>query len=160
MHVVNRSGLGGREAQNRALLVNDLARRVLNWAADNPAPAQQIVGDIARENMPAIVGRVAVGVAVSSRTGPTGGALGAAALAGGGVRALNSVVSQLEANRIDSNSLSDRSLASIYAAGALGGNVGFNARTGEITVSGTNTPLGSRIERTHTETICNVRSNC
>lgn len=160
-HVVRLSGLLGREAQNRALLVDALAQRAATWMSRNPGQAFAIARDLISNNRAFIAGRLGAGALVGSRTGPAaGGSLGAMAMTGGGVRALNNVASGLEANRISTSALSGRGVASIYTAGALGGTVGFDARTGNVTVTTRVQETGSLITRTQTRVLCNVRENC
>lgn len=159
-HTIRLSGLIGREAQNRALLVDRITERGLDWITQNPAQAIGIARNWVSNNQAFAAGRGLTGLAVSARIGHAGAALGVASFAGGGVRALNNVVGALEANQISTDTLSGRAVASIYTAGALGGSVGFNARTGNISVTTRVQEIGSRIIRTDTRTICNVRTTC
>ncbi|MEA3044453.1 MAG: hypothetical protein QOH47_2291 [Sphingomonadales bacterium] len=160
-HDVQLTGLLGREAQNRALLVDSLAGRGLNWISQNPREALRMARDWALNNKAYLAGRVGFGGLASSRIGPQAGVvMTAMAGTGGAVHALNGLVGALESNRISAGSLSDRTLGGIYAVGALGGSVGFNARTGNITVTISTGEVGSRIPRITTGVLCNVRTNC
>ena len=160
-HDIRLSGLAGREAQNRALLVDHMAERALVWASQNWQQAYAIGRDYLTDNKAYVAGRVVTGAAVTLRAGQGAGrALGAMVLTGGAVRALNNVAGALEANRISTDTLSGRALGTIYGVGAMGGSVGFNARTGDITATFRTQETGSRIVDTRTRTICNVRVNC
>jgi RHS repeat-associated protein len=159
-HDIRLSGLAGRAAQNRALLVDRMADRALRWARENPRQAFGMARDWVTNNKTFIAGRASAATAVAFGAGAASGGLNIMAVTGGAVRALNNVAGALEQNRISTDRLSDRTLVNIATAGALGGSVGFNARTGDVTVTTRTQDTGTRIMRTDTRAICNVRTDC
>ena len=159
-HAIRLTGLVGVEERNRAMLVERMVDRSMDWVLDNPRQAREVMAQYASGHKAFLTGRVLTGVGVGRAFGGPGAALGFAALYGGGVRALTNIANALEANKINTDSLSDRTLGTILAAGTMGQSVGFNARTGDITVSTRVQETGSRIVRTRTEVICNVKEKC
>jgi hypothetical protein len=84
--------------------------------------------------------------------------MGTLASIGGAINAINGVVSQLEANKIRTQSLSSQTLGTIASAGILGASVGFNAKTGNITATLSTMETGTRIPHIRSTVICNVNS--
>jgi hypothetical protein len=155
--VVRLSGLAGEAAQNRALLVDQLGSRGLNYISHNLGATARRAVEWGANHKAFLAGRLGVGSAVAALGGGAlGGAVTAAAATGGGVRVLNQVVSQLENGGVDARSFSNNTLGSIMAAGILGGAVRFDAHSGNITVRITNTETGTNIH-TRTTVLCNVK---
>ena len=159
-HDIRLTGLLGREAQNRALLVDALADRAVSWAWGHPGQVLDMARSYVLDHKAHIAGRLAAGALALRYAGPAARGLSLAAFSGGGVHALNGVVSALEENRISVGTLSDRSLSSVFVAGGLGARVGFDARTGNITATISMTGTGTRLTHTRSMVICNIRTSC
>lgn len=115
-----------------------------DWIADNKA---------------FFAGRFGAGLGVGVLTGPIAGpSLAYQSMYDGAVGAIGRVVSQMERGGYDSSKLSDSTLGKIASYGIAGGSAKFDPKSGDVTATVKYTPLGSRIERTQTEQICNVDS--
>jgi RHS repeat-associated protein len=149
------TGLAGREAQNRSMLVTDLTNRGLRELARNPDIARERLRDFIWDNKVFSAARAGTGFAVSRQFGIGVGGIGVAA---GAVRAVSGVVGQLERGGIDSRGFSNQTLGALAAAGIAGATVKFDAKTGDLSASVRSQTTGSLIVSTKTFTICNVRS--
>jgi hypothetical protein len=160
-HVIDQTGLRGVAAQNRANLVIQLGSRALTGAADNPQRAARFLADFIKKNPAHALGRAGTNLMFGFIGRGQGGlTLNASALVGGGVRAIDSLVSQMENGGVDPRSLSNSSLASVAVAGGMGANIRFDPRSGDVTASISSTRSGSRISENTTVTVCNVNRGC
>ena len=119
-----------------------------------------MLGRLIVNNQAYVAGRLTASAAVGLRFRAAGAGVSTAAFVGGGVRALNNVVSQMETSGIDVASLSDTTLADVFSAGGVGATVNFNAESGDLTATLRVVTTDSRMPRTNTVIICNVNRGC
>jgi uncharacterized protein RhaS with RHS repeats len=156
-YAIDRSGLSGAEARNRATLVGQLTGRAFNYIANNPKESADRAGSAIMNNKAFLAGRLGAGAVVARYTGPQfGGGAAVLAATGGAIQAVNRVVGQLENGGIDSRSLSNPTLGTLASVGILGGSANFNAKTGDITATFRTQQTGTHINQTHKIVICNV----
>ena len=135
-HAASLSGLRGTEAKNRATLVESFLNRGIKSIASNPDKAFSSLGEFILENPAFVGGRMTAGAVVGAVGGPgVSASTTTIAAIGGGVRALNGVVDQLEGSGLSTDALSDSTLGSVFLGGSLGGTVNFNAKTGDLTTT-------------------------
>jgi len=158
-YLIATSGLSGIEQQNRARAVEAAASRAFQYVRSNPREMANRLMPLLSNNKAFMAGRFGAGIGTSVGGGPLfGSGMNAMATIGGGINALNNVVSQMEAGGLSSSSLSSSTLGTIASAGILGGNAKFNAKTGDVSVTMQTSQTGSRIARTESHVICNVNS--
>ena len=158
-HVAALSGALGAENAARARLVGDLVDR--SWAAvqSNPQEAGRQLQSLIANNKAFLSGRAGATILTGAATGPIfGPSFSGAAFAGGIFRAFSQAASAVEKGGVDAGSLSNSTLSSVAAAGLAGANVRFDAKSGNLTATTSQTTTGSLITKTKTFVICNVNT--